>query len=114
MRRTVYGLVAVLAVTFALVSLLPVVSEVVSSCPPGGSCPYFSTQPRSPVSLTYSIFGVGGRVVGGHYQLAYLPGWTCSQTSSEVTVTSTDGTMTTTSVTSAPGTTCTQNVVTIT
>ena len=99
------------AALFIVLSLVPAVSERISTCPPNADCPAFAfTQPTSFASPLYYSLGVGGRFVGVRYQIVYFPGWTCHQTSTLVTITFSNGTS---KVVSAPGTECTEYMLTI-
>ncbi len=108
-RRRV-AIIVIVALFIGVLSLVPTMSERITLCPPLGGCPYVPNQSGSMASATYYLLGVGGRIVAGHYQVAYLPGWACHQTSSEVTVSFANGTI---RVKSVPGTECSENVITV-
>ena len=117
MRRVWYAIIALVLVALAVPYFVPLISERIVICPPNSNCPIYYSQDEWAVSVTYHVLGVGGRLGEGHYQIAYLPGWTCRQAPSgaTATVTLTNGTWTTTRVVSSmPGIECTANVIAVT
>lgn len=72
-------LALVVAAVFAF--LAPVVPSRLYLCPPYAFCPACNLAPdlcpNAAVSLSYYAFGVGGRLIGGTYQVLFAPGWMC-------------------------------------
>lgn len=108
------------ALLLAVLFFLPMIPESpwVFECAPQSSCPGGGlpnqAQYAARVSVTQYYLGVGGRLLfGWRYQIAYLLGWTCYQTSTEVTVTSTNGSATTTKTTSMSGAECIDHVIVV-
>lgn len=64
------------AVALGLITFVPIISSDAPFCHPKLPCIPIPEQYLPSVSVTYYMTGVGGRLVGGHYQVVYFP-WTC-------------------------------------